>query len=207
MAKYKGITREMVCQVLDYNKETGLLIWKQRPVSMFGGDNRICNSWNAKYAGKEAGTIHGKGYIYIGILSPFKLRAFAHDLIWFIMTGEWPKAQIDHENKVKTDNRWDNLREATNAENHQNKSIYTNSPFGISGVGKRSDTGKFRARIMVNYKEISLGSYDTLEEAVAAREEGKRKYHSFHPEDEKVALMKVSDFCLRATEITIEDVF
>jgi hypothetical protein len=40
-------------------------------------------------------------------------------------------------------------------------------------------SGKYRARIMVNGKSINLGHWDTVEEAVLAREAAK-KLHNFH---------------------------
>lgn len=47
---------------------------------------------------------------------------------------------------------------------------------GARGVYQERKTGHWRARIVFRQKIISLGSYKTFEEAVAARKEGERRY-------------------------------
>lgn len=94
---------------------------------------------------------------------------FAHRLAWFMMTGEWPKNEIDHINKDSLDNRWANLREATHQENCQNRR-FSRSKSGVHGVGLHN--GKWRARINGDH----IGYFKTVEEASAAyhREAAKR---------------------------------
>lgn len=40
-----------------------------------------------------------------------------HRVAHYVMTGEWPLGVIDHINSNKSDNRWDNLREISHADN------------------------------------------------------------------------------------------
>jgi hypothetical protein len=74
------------------------------------------------------------------------------------MTGEWPKEELDHINLVKGDDRWENLREAKHVENMRNLRGKSNGIVGLKGVGPKRD--KYRARIKIEGKEISLGSFD-----------------------------------------------
>lgn len=46
---------------------------------------------------------------------------------------------------------------------------------GVTGVSK-TPNGKYRARIMVDRKEIRLGTFETLKEAAVARKNGETKY-------------------------------
>ena len=86
-----------------------------------------------------------------------------------------PKKVVDHINHNKLDNRKINLRICNNKQNVRNSSSSKNNNLGVLGVGVRP-SGRYRARIMVNRKEIALGTYDTLEEAKKAREKGEKKY-------------------------------
>lgn len=97
--------------------------------------------------------------------------AYIHRLIWLYHHGDWPTNQVDHINGDKLDNRIKNLREVTAAENTQNV-----DRGGVS-FDKRKVTRPWRARIMVHGKPISLGYYDTKQEARAEYLRAKRVYH------------------------------
>lgn len=82
------------------------------------------------------------------------------------MYGLVPKLFIDHINGVKTDNRIVNLREACYSINSQNTHRPNrNNKCGALGVNHEKHTGKFRAQIQFDGKKISLGRFDTKQEA------------------------------------------
>lgn len=86
-----------------------------------------------------------------------------------------PAIKVDHINGDMLDNRKCNLRPCTHAENM--KHITT----GVTGIDKR-DNGKFRAKITCNKKQITIGTFDTYEEAVIAREaKAKELFGEFAP--------------------------
>lgn len=88
-----------------------------------------------------------------------------HIVIWIIKTGLYPSRQIDHKDLDPTNNKWKNLRLATNHQNHGNKRG-RGSAAGLKGVHKNGRyTRKHRARITVNGKTIHLGYHDTAREA------------------------------------------
>lgn len=158
-------------QLLDYNPETGKLVWRERlPVHFTDGAYsavRCCKSWNRVNAGNQAFThIMGIGYAQGSVNGRLLL---AHRVIWAIVTGEWPQGDIDHINGNRSDNRWANLREVSHAINLRNASGKSNNTSGATGVSYRADRGKWRARVMVDGRERSLGSFDSLDAAVAAR--------------------------------------
>lgn len=86
----------------------------------------------------------------------------------FIMDCTDSNIFIDHINGDVFDNRKINLRKCTNQENCRNNK-------GV-GVSFRKDRSKWRAYIMVDRKQINLGYYETIEEALKARQEGELKY-------------------------------
>jgi hypothetical protein len=101
---------------------------------------------------------------------------YEHRLVWLWHHGYLPTTQIDHINRDKTDNRIENLREATDLENHQNKGKFKNNTSGTTGVHQMKN-GKWMARICVNRKIIHLGYFDTQHQAIESRKSAELTYH------------------------------
>jgi hypothetical protein len=68
--------------------------------------------------GKQAGYVDGQGYISVGYKG--KILA-AHRLAWILYYGEWPKFEIDHINRNRSDNRIENLRDVSHGKNMLNR--------------------------------------------------------------------------------------
>ena len=156
----RHIDHQYLLDMLNYNPETGVFTWaKPRP--------RI-------RVGRVAGYMHHRGYICLEIDG----RHFsAHRLAWFYMTGERPLNQIDHINRIKSDNRFANLRLATFGQNRAN-SVTTNK-HGLKGVvyKKWLKSKPYQAQITFNKKVIYLGCHSTPEEAHAAYKEAAKRLH------------------------------
>jgi hypothetical protein len=75
------------------------------------------------------------------------------------------KHRIDHINGDGLDNRRENLRPVTQAQNHQNLRLYSNNTSGVRGVVK--SRGKWRAELMLDGKTYLFGRYETVAEAAA----------------------------------------
>jgi hypothetical protein len=76
--------------------------------------------------------------------------------------------QVDHINGNRLDNRKENLRITSQQQNTFNAGLRSNNKSGYKGVRLRKDTKRWSASITHNYKEISLGCFDTKEEAAEA---------------------------------------
>ncbi len=88
---------------------------------------------------------------------------------------------VDHINGDPLDNRRFNLRLCTQSENAKNAALSKNNTSGHTGISL-TPNGRYRARIVVDRNEIHIGTYDTVEEAVAARLDAERKhYKEFAP--------------------------
>ena len=83
---------------------------------------------------------------------------------------------VDHINHDKLDNRKDNLRICTQQENSMNKSKHINNTSGVVGVHWNKERNKWRATIMVNYRQIHIGYYDNIEDAIEARIDAEIEY-------------------------------
>lgn len=90
---------------------------------------------------------------------------------------------IDHINHDTLNNTDSNLREITHAHNNQNRVVpqrYSKS--GILGVSWHKATGKWRANIKIDGKQISLGYFRTTQEAEKAVKEARAKYMPYSQE-------------------------
>ncbi len=94
----------------------------------------------------------------------------------YIMGVTDPNILVDHKNRFIYDNRKKNLRCCTRAENCRNKSVSKNSNIGHLGI-RLTKGGRYNVRITKNRKEIHIGNYETLEEAIKAREDAEDRYH------------------------------
>jgi hypothetical protein len=156
---------EFIRSIMDYDRDTGHLTWKRR--------DSLHPSWNTKYAGKRVGCRRGDGYIVLGLGGAVY---FGHRVAWAIVTGEWPKNEIDHRDLNPSNNAWDNLRAATSADNKRNRGHVPNRS-GVKGVGYYAATKRWRARIKVGDKEVWSGYFTSVDEAAAARAAALPLYH------------------------------
>lgn len=148
--------------LLDYNPETGEVVWK-----IPYGKNKIGDQvgFHVPQKNKQRSAL----YFYYG----GHLRSVAAT-IWVWMTGEFPEVEIDHENRDNIDNRWVNLREATRSQNQTNTGLYKNNKCGHRGVHRHQ--GRWRAMISVDGKNKHIGYFNSESEAASAWESEARSH-------------------------------
>jgi hypothetical protein len=162
-----------------YNAETGDLIWKERPLSDFTKTS-ICISWNNRCAGKRAGVMSTKksGIPKKVMIEFFGKNCGAHRIIWEMHYGEIPdKMVIDHKDGNPWNNRLDNLRLATFAQNTQNSGKKPWNTSGVKGVVFNKKNNNWYSSICVRRKRIHLGSYPTKAMAAVAYAKASLRYH------------------------------
>lgn len=161
------VTVERVRELLKYDPETGLFTWR-------------VNRGRIK-AGDQAGTVLQLGrteYVYI-MIDHRQYRA--HRLAWLYVNGTWPEDMLDHINGNGSDNRYQNLRPATCAQNSQapNKRMLPQNTSGYVGVSRKVGRSKWNASIAVSGRRIFLGAFATPEQANEAYQAAKKKHHAF----------------------------
>ena len=133
-------------EALAYDPASGILSWRDGR----GAAGRIDAS---------------NGYIRLKLDG---IGLYAHNVIWFMMTGEYPsKKEVDHIDLDRANNRWINFRRANPALQQANRGMQSNNRIGLNGVSYCASTGRYRADIRVGGKRINLGRRDTPEEAAA----------------------------------------
>ena len=150
--------------LLHYDPDTGIFTWRVKP------SRRVV-------VGAVAGALRKKdGYIVVMIA---RVPYYAHRLAWFYVTGVWPLVEIDHRNTVRSDNRFENLREACGFPNQQNMRKATRrSSTGVLGVFPSGNTGtRFKASVRFARKNFGLGTFGSKAEAHEAYVAAKRILH------------------------------
>jgi len=156
------LTQDLLNELFVYDQHTGILT------------NRIQRGSRGR-AGYAVGYPDKNGYLTLKINGN---HCRVHRVIWVMVTGEFPD-EIDHINGITDDNRITNLRSVSKIENHQNTKLPNNNTSGVIGVYWSKRDRKWCSSIRVNNGNKSLGNFDTIKDAAAARREAEIKY-GFH---------------------------
>lgn len=162
----KDLTAEFVKLILDYDQTSGIFVWKNRPDVPWW--------WNGRFAGESAGSISADGYRYIKI---DRVSYRASRIAWLYVTGQWPTEEVDHENTIRSDDRFENLREATPTQNSYNRNMRSDNKFGATGIHFHKSKGKWQAYIGHGGRLVHLGYFFTKDEAIEARQAAVAVHH------------------------------
>ena len=153
------LTQDVLKEIIHYDPISGEWIWLYNPKST--------KTRNKIYAGSKAGSITRYGYVIITFyLGGKKYQILAHRLAFLYMVGRLPTLEVDHIDMVRTNCKWDNLREVTHSENAQNRRKQSNNTTGLKGVAKCSKhPGKWYVQIVFNGKRHTKYGFTSPEEA------------------------------------------
>jgi hypothetical protein len=143
------ITQSLVRELFDYRD--GLLIWKTKR-----NGTRDCGG---------AGHLNKSGYMTVQING----RLYRSHRVIFLWHHGFLPEEIDHINRIKNDNRIENLRAVSHSENCTNRGVRSDNPTGVSGVSWNEKLNKWRVRITINKNRKELGLFSNFDDAVKAR--------------------------------------
>lgn len=110
------------------------------------------------------------GYIHIQTsCKKNRIEILGHQYAWYMYYGSVPNNFIDHINKIKSDNRIENLRIVTPQQN----SFNTNA----KGYYYHKPSQKYLSRIFLDGKNIHIGLFENEQDAHEAYLEAKKIYH------------------------------
>ena len=144
------VTQERLRELFEYNVDTGDFV-RISPV-------RKAN------VGDVAGCIGKHGYVAISVDCK---RYYAHRLAFIYMTGDCPKT-VDHKDRVRSNNKWSNLRESTAQLQEANKTKCQGVTSRFKGVHFSKQKKGYVAKIKIDGKELYLGTHECEDDAAAA---------------------------------------
>ena len=122
--------------------------------------------------GMKAGAFDAsRGYTTVGYQ---RKRYYIHRLIFLFHHGYMP-LEVDHIDADRHNNKIENLRAATSAQNQRNKSLQRNNTSGHKNV--RWVNGKWAVELKINGKAKYFGRFEDLELAALMASEARDKYH------------------------------
>lgn len=142
-----------------------------------GAFTRLVQTSPRAKAGQTAGWLDGRGYTCFHIGGR---EEKAHRLAWLYVYGYWPTKEIDHINRIKTDNRIANLRHVSRQENECNKGVQKNNRSGFKGVSWHKQRGMYEAYCCIGGKKTGLGFFDDPAQGHAAYLQA-RAAHGINP--------------------------
>jgi hypothetical protein len=146
------------------------------------GETALVDDWDRDWLiGFKWHTMKSKGGCYAtrtASIDGKQREVFMHRAIWELHNGSIPPGmESDHINGDGLDNRSENLRIVTHAQNSCNKHRHgaerTSKFKGVTFVS----TERWRAQIMVGGKQNHIGYFETEEEAASAYNEKARELH------------------------------
>ena len=139
-SKEDNLTARRLKEVVIY--KNGELLWLiRRPPHGFIGHSAGTTSMNS-------------GYHWVSIDGIKYPRC---RLVWLYHKGRWAPHELDHKNRIKNDDRIENLRPATKSKNMHNRRSNRNSKSGLKGVFPCRTPGMWYSKINVNKKIIIIG--------------------------------------------------
>lgn len=185
------VTAAFVRAVLDYDLDTGIFRWRARTPSEHYSEH-ACRVLNARDAGNIAGVLQPQNYLRVQMLDR---KYLLHRLAVLHVTGQWPLGEVDHIDGNPQNNRWENLRVVSRAENRRNAARRKDNPSGVTGVAKVIGSHKWRACIRYQGKLVLLGRFDTFAAAVAERKAAEARYgfHENHGQRTRMTIRKVEE--------------
>lgn len=165
--KYNAINVERLKQVYSY-KDGSLIDQRENvPGKGKGGMRR-----NPNYLKGVGGKSGHHGYL-IAFLDG--KRFLVHRLIWAIHHGDPGPLEVDHKDRIRTNNWIDNLRALPPALNGRNLSLSSRSSTGYKGVSREGN--RFKASICLNGRLYNLGRYATPEAAAEEYAKASKQLH------------------------------
>ena len=150
------LTADEARKLFRYEESTGKLYWRKRKLAVSHYDKQF----NTRYAGKQAGYTNKRTGYTIVVVSPKTYRG--DKLVWLMKTGKWPEGNLVHKNKVRHDDRFENLK------------VGSNNRAGVQGITWHKQAKKWIATAKIEGETVYLGLFESLDDAIRAQRKARK---------------------------------
>lgn len=155
----QALTQERLKELLHYEPESGIF-------------TRLKTA--GRYvAGAIAGSMDDEGYLRISIDGKHYRSA---RLACLYMTGEMP-IEADHINRIRHDDRWENIRQADRRQNAANRKLQRNNTSGFKGISWDKRRNLWGVNATIDGKLRWFGYFDDIELAGLVSSEVRSKIY------------------------------
>jgi hypothetical protein len=137
-----SLTYEIASKYLKYDPGTGIVIW-------------IKKRGSKAEVGQEAGKLRYDGYRHLGLLGKYYTT---HRIAWLLYYKTWPQYTINHKNRIRDDNRIENLEDVTSR--GQTLHYIKDEGFLGNNVSWNSRDRKWRCQAWIQGRNVHLGYFD-----------------------------------------------
>ena len=157
------------CFILETSLPSGLRWSADRPFSHFKSE-ALFKRWKTNNSNQSAGCILNNGYYYSRL---DKIRYPNHRIVFAIYnnTTDFQNKQIDHIDGNVFNNSPQNLRLVTASQNQFNREKSKNNSTGYKNISFSKKSNKYRCAMQIDGKDIYIGLFNTIEEAIQSRDE------------------------------------
>ena len=105
---------------------------------------------------------------------------YSHYIAWILEHGVAPDGEIDHINRIRDDNRPNNIRDVPHVQNQWNTKVNSRNKLGLKGLTMRTPQ-TYQVKITANNTRHFIGTFKTLCAAIKARRAAEAIYHVAPP--------------------------
>lgn len=150
------LTADSLKEWFEYKE--GNLFWKQKPCRWIK-------------IGDKVGSLRKDGYVEVG----FKNKQYLLHRLIFLYHYNYLPDLIDHIDQNPSNNKIENLREASKKQNSYNSKLFKHNKSGHRGISWSKRDGKWVVRYKTEEKYIYGGSFINMYEAILCRQKLEKK--------------------------------